>query len=103
MTTYQLIISIVWLAAIAGSFFCGVKCMFLVVKLRDKNIIGSNWKRTGRLKDLQTFEKNTRDLEVLRLIQAAISYKIALYIIGFGTFGLIILSFILNGIFKWQQ
>jgi len=99
---FGIVFNVLWVCMFAGSFYTGVKVFQLYFDLKRHNIPANEWNGRAKMKEMERLAIKTTNERVRQKAERLITYLTALRIIFWGGFGLIILLFLLNGIFKWK-
>ncbi|MBS1511449.1 MAG: hypothetical protein JST86_11450 [Bacteroidetes bacterium] len=99
----SIIVSTVFFGSMIMQLATGAKLFSVLKQLKDKNVKISRWSRYAAEKDLKHTLLTTDDKEIKDIAARALSLYKQNMRLFWGSIVLIILVFILNGIFKWQQ
>lgn len=98
----SVVVSIIFFGSMVLQIMLAIKLFNLLRKLSDNDIKISKWSGYAAKRDLKHTLINTHDSEIKEIVTKVLKGMKQRTRLFFGTMGLILLIFILNGIFKWQ-
>jgi hypothetical protein len=96
----SIIVSVIFFGSMFLQCILFIRLFNLVSKLSDRNIKISRWSAYAAKRDLRNVLNTTGDNEVKEIITKVLNGIRQRHRLFFGSIGVIILIFILNGIFK---